>query len=194
MNYTVIYADPPWPYNDQMKGHPMSLDHEYPTQSIEWIASLPVSKLAARDSVLLLWVTSPHMPNGLQVMESWGFKYKTVGFCWVKIKQDGKSICTTLGRWTRGSIELCLLGVKGAPNKMRINKSIRQVVLAKRRGHSKKPTEIRKRIVDLFGDQKRIELFSRERVDGWDCFGNEGCENVVLKGGIWQNTETGETS
>ena len=78
-----------------------------------------------------------------------------------------------------GNVELCLLGVKGNPNSWRINKSIKQLVKAERTKHSKKPDEVRKRIVELLGtDKKRIELFAREKVDGWDTWGNE-CNNDI---------------
>ena len=170
--YQVIYADPPWAYNEKMVGHSFSLDHEYETQSKDWIANLPVGSIAADDSILFLWAVSPQLPEALQVMKAWGFKYTTVAFCWSKRTTGGKEV-SNLGRWTMGNVELCLLGVKGKPNKLRLDKSVKQLVVAERTKHSKKPDEVRRRIVQLFGDIPRIELFAREKTEGWDVWGNE---------------------
>lgn len=177
--YQVIYADPPWSYNDKMAGHSFSLDHEYDTQSKDWIEKLPVGSISADNSVLFLWAVSPQLPEALQVMKAWGFKYTTVAFCWSKRTTNGKEV-SNLGRWTMGNIELCLLGVKGRPNKLRLDKSVKQLVIAERTKHSKKPDEVRKRIVQLFGDLPRIELFAREKTEGWDIWGNELPNDVEL--------------
>ncbi len=83
--YEIIYADPPWSYNDEMSGHSFSLDHEYETQDIEWIKKLPVGEIADKDSVLLLWCVSPQLPEALEVIKAWGFKFTTIAFCWSKI-------------------------------------------------------------------------------------------------------------
>lgn len=170
--YKIIYADPPWAYNDKMAGHSFSLDHEYETQSKDWIAKLPVGSIADDNSVLFLWAVSPQLPEALQVMKAWGFKYTTVAFCWSKKTVNGKEV-SNLGRWTMGNVELCLLGVKGKPNGLRLDKSVKQLVVAERTKHSKKPDEVRRRIVQLFGDIPRIELFAREKPEGWDVWGNE---------------------
>lgn len=170
--YQIIYADPPWSYNDKMSGHSFSLDHEYETQSKQWISKLPVRDITEKDCCLFLWVTSPLLDEGIQVLQDWGFKYKTIAFVWSKYSKNGKEI-SNLGRWTMGNVELCILGVKGNPNKWRQDNSIKQLVKAERTKHSKKPDEVRKRIVQLLGDRPRIELFARERVDGWECWGNE---------------------
>jgi N6-adenosine-specific RNA methylase IME4 len=168
--YQIIYADPPWSYNDKMSGHSFSLDHEYITQSKDWISKLPVGSIAAVDSVLFMWAVSPQLPEALQVMSSWGFKYVTVAFCWSKHSKNGKKI-KNLGRWTMGNIEICLLGRKGKPQ--RICKNVYQLVEAERTKHSKKPEEVRDRIVSLMGDIPRIELFARQKTEGWDVWGNE---------------------
>jgi len=168
--YKIIYADPPWSYNDKMSGHSFSLDHEYQTQNKNWIAELPVNNIADKDSVLFLWAVSPQLPEALEVMKAWGFKYITVAFCWSKNHKSGKKV-SNLGRWTMGNVEICLLGRKGKPQ--RICKNIKQLVEAERTIHSKKPDEVRKRIVELIGDIPRIELFARNKTEGWDIWGNE---------------------
>ena len=101
--YSVIYADPSWRYSDRMSGHSFSLDHEYPTMRLEDIKALPVGDVAARDAAILMWVTSPMLPVGLEVMKSWGFNYVTVAFCWVKTHPSGKD-AVNLGRWTMGGM------------------------------------------------------------------------------------------
>ncbi len=170
--YEIIYADPPWSYNDKMAGHSFSLDHEYETQSKQWISKLPVRNISADTCCLFLWVTSPLLDEGIQVLQDWGFKYVTVAFCWSKYTKNGKLV-SNLGRWTMGNVELCLLGVKGKHNKWRQDNSIKQLVQAERTKHSKKPDEVRNRIVQLLGDRPRIELFAREKTEGWEVWGNE---------------------
>jgi len=170
--YQIIYADPPWSYNDKMAGHSFSLDHEYETQSKQWISSLPIREITEETCCLFLWVTSPLLDEGIKVLSDWGFKYKTVAFCWSKKTVTGKDV-SNLGRWTMGNVELCLLGVKGKPNGWRIDKSIKQLVRAERTKHSKKPDIVRDNIVKLLGDRSRIELFARQKTEGWDVWGNE---------------------
>lgn len=175
--YQIIYADPPWSYNDKMSGHSFSLDHEYETQSKYWIANLPVGGVADKDCVLFLWAVSPQLPEALEVMKAWGFKYITVAFVWSKNTVNGKKV-SNLGRWTMGNVEVCLLGRKGKPQ--RVCKNIKQLVEAERTVHSKKPDEVRKRIVELMGDIPRLELFAREQTEGWDVFGNEVENSIKL--------------
>lgn len=177
--YTVIYADPPWSYNDTMAGEFLSAEYQYKTQGLDWIKSLPVSDLSMPDSVLFLWMVSPLMPEALDVMNAWGFKYKTVAFCWNKTTVGDKWV-SNLGRWTMGNIELCLLGTRGHPK--RVDKTVKQQVIARRTVHSKKPGDVRERIEDLMGDVSRVELFARgdketdlfgrNKFDGWDVWGD----------------------
>ena len=169
--YQIIYADPPWSYNDKMSGHSFSLDHEYKTQSKNWIAELPVKDIAEKDCVLFMWAVSPLLPDALEVMKAWGFKYKTLAFCWIKKTKNGKQV-HNLGRWTMGGVELCLLGVKGHPQ--RKVKNIKQTFEALRTKHSQKPFEVRRFIEDLMGnDRTKIELFARQKTEGWDVWGDE---------------------
>lgn len=175
--YNIIYADPPWSYSDKMSGHSFSLDHEYVTQSKNWIAQLPVRKICEKDCVLFLWAVSPQLPVALEVMSAWGFKYVTVAFVWSKHHKSGKKV-SNLGRWTMGNVEMCLLGRKGKPQ--RVCKNIKQLVEAERTVHSRKPNEVRKRITELMGDLPCIELFAREKIAGWDVWGNEVESDIQL--------------
>ena len=138
---------------------------------IEEIRSLPVESIADDDCILFLWVTFPCLMEGLSVMKSWGFTYKTCGFNWVKRNKKSDTFFMGLGFWTRSNSEICLLGTKGRPK--RVSKAVAQVCDARIMEHSRKPDEIRDRIVELCGDVPRIELFARQKHEGWDCLGNE---------------------
>lgn len=165
--YQIILADPSWSYNDKMSGHTFSLENEYKTQNKQWISNLPIQKITDNNCCLFLWVTSPLLNEGIKVLETWGFKYKMIAFCWSKYTKN-KKLVSNLGRWTMGNIELCLLGTKGKPNYWRKDKSIKQLIQTERTKHSKKPNEVRKRIVRLLGNRLRIELFARQKIKGWD--------------------------
>ena len=171
--YQIIYADPPWLYNDVKGNDPAMGGKTYPCLTLEQIKSLSVSvtKLTTDNSVLFLWVTMPMLQEGLEVIRAWGFKYITCAFVWVKLNPSGVGIYSGLGHWVNGNAELCLFAKKGHPQ--RAAKNVKQIVLSARREHSRKPDEVRNRIVQLMGDLPRIELFAREKVEGWDCWGNE---------------------
>ena len=169
--HEIILADPPWNYKDKANAGKRGASHKYMTQSDNWIKNLPVEKIAADDAVLFLWVTMPFLPVGLEVMESWGFKFKTNAFTWVKTTKDGKGVKWGMGNWTRSNAELCLLGVRGKPK--RVDAGVHSLVLTTPGKHSEKPKEVHDRIVKLMGPLKRVELFARRREPGWKCWGNE---------------------
>lgn len=141
--YAVVYADPPWSYGDKgfgkrsddttIKGSFAPEAGRYPTMNLTSIMALPVKSIAAPDSALLLWATSPLLPEAFHVITAWGFKFKTVAFCWSKITTTGKEVAN-LGQWTMGNIELCLLATKGSP--ARLDRTVRQLVVAERTKHS----------------------------------------------------------
>ena len=172
--YSVILADPPWAYSHKHGAGPNSKPRggavvHYQVMDVDAIAALhPPS---GDDAVLLLWATFPHLPEALQVMDAWGFTYKTAAFVWVK-ETDKGSLFTGLGSYTRANAEVVLLGLKGK-GLPRIDRSVKQVILAPRGRHSEKPAEVRDRIVRLYGDVPRIELFARQRAQGWDSWGLE---------------------
>ncbi|WP_370802290.1 MT-A70 family methyltransferase [Eubacterium ventriosum] len=170
--YKIIYADPPWQYRVySKKGRGRSAENHYHTMNIDDIRLLPVGEIADDDCVLFLWITFPCLKEGISVMESWGFTYKTCGFNWVKKNKKKDTYFMGLGFWTRSNSEVCLIGTKGHPK--RVSKAVPQVCDARVMEHSRKPSEVRERIVELCGDVPRIELFARETVKGWDCFGDE---------------------
>ncbi len=171
--YEIIYADPPWKYHTYSeKGQGRGAEQHYPTMSLEEIKALPVPKICKKDAVLLLWVTSPCLLQGIELLSAWGFSYKTVAFTWMKQCKKSDNLFTGMGYYTRANAEYCLLGTRGKPLP-RVSHSVSSAVLSHIERHSKKPDEVRKRITDLFGDRPRIELFAREFGDGWDCWGNE---------------------
>lgn len=137
----------------------------------EEIAGLPISRISAENSVLFLWVTFPNLKEGINLFNDWGFAYKTLGFSWIKTNQKNGKPFFGIGYYAKSNCEVCLMGIKGriAP----ISNKISSCVISPRRQHSQKPDEVRNRIVELFGDKPRIELFARQQADGWDCWGNE---------------------
>lgn len=168
--YDVIYADPPWSYSN--KGLNGSADKHYSTMPVQDMAALPVESICKDNCILFMWMTYPMIKEGLWLMEKWGFKYKTIGFQWVKINRVNKKPFFGLGNWTRGNSEPCFIGIKGKIQ--RDCTSVRQVVLSEIEKHSKKPDEVRKRIEQLVGPNRhKIELFARDKNDGWDCWGHE---------------------
>jgi len=181
--YQIIYADPPWKYRVWCygTGSGRSSDQYYPTMELGDICSLPVREIADKDCILFLWATWPKLKEALQVIEAWGFEYKTDGFVWVKQNPSGKGFFCGLGYWTRKNTEFVLLATKGSPK--RINRSVREIVVSPRERHSQKPAEVRDRIVQLVGDLPRIELFAREKAEGWDVWGNEVESDIRLENG-----------
>lgn len=170
--YKIIYADPPWQYRVySQKGQGRSAENHYHTMNIKDIMALPVDKIADKDCILFLWITFPCLKEGIEVMERWGFKYKTCGFNWVKKNKKKNTYFMGLGFWTRSNSEVCLIGTKGQPK--RVSKSVSQICDARIMEHSKKPAEIRERIVELCGELPRVELFARDKVKGWDSLGDE---------------------
>lgn len=170
--YKIIYADPPWQYRVySKKGQGRSAENHYHTMNIKDIMALPVDKIADKDCILFLWITFPCLKEGIEVMERWGFKYKTCGFNWVKRNKKKNTYFMGLGFWTRSNSEVCLIGTKGQPK--RVSKSVPQICDARIMEHSKKPAEIRERIAELCGELPRVELFARDKVKGWDSLGDE---------------------
>ena len=170
--YNVILADPPWSFRAwSSKGMGRSAEQHYPTMRLEDIKALPVSDLAAGDCVLFLWATFPMLKEALEVIDTWGFTYKTVAFTWVKENRKSPGLFWGLGYWTRANAEVCLLATRGSPKRQ--SAAVHQDILSPIERHSKKPDAVRERIVALMGDVTRVELFARQETPGWDVWGNE---------------------
>lgn len=170
--YSIIYADPPWAFSAWSAKAQRHVTKHYSTMTIQEIMNLPVQEISADDAVLLMWATFPNLPLALATISAWGFTYKTSAFTWVKQNKKSPSLFWGMGYYTRSNTEVCLLATRGKPLKRQSHK-VHSVIISPVEEHSKKPEETRTRIVDLFGDLPRIELFARQRTDGWDCWGNE---------------------
>jgi site-specific DNA-methyltransferase (adenine-specific) len=169
--YNIIYADPPWKYGGGKDKNFQGLAvDQYPTMKVKEIAGLPIHNIAD-DAVLFMWTTYPQLEACFDVARSWGFKYRTAAFTWVKFNKN-KTPFFGLGFWTRSNAEICLIFTKGKYPR-RVNNTVSSVILSQREKHSKKPDVARERIVELMGDLPRIELFARQTAEGWDCWGNE---------------------
>lgn len=197
--YEIIYADPAWSYYNDMtvtpeqnkSGKGFMRKVPYPVMASEEIKQLPVKSISADDAVLLIWTTDYHLERAIAVINAWGFQYKTIGFAWQKTNKKGEPVCF-MGAYTlKTGIELCLLATRGKnAHKMVKKYGVRGRVESPREHHSKKPDEVRNRIVEMFGDRPRIELFARERHDGWDAWGNDVA--LVTANGKVQELSGGE--
>jgi len=178
--YSIIYADPPWEYEDKLLSKKVwgSVEKHYNTMSIEELCKLPVRGICEDNCMLFMWVTWPKLEEAFEVINSWGFKYRTVAFVWVKTF-NGR-VHRGMGRWTRSNSEICILAKKGIiPRK---SKRISQIVMQEVKGHSHKPDRVRRKITELVGELPRIELFARTKIPGWDTWGNdEKLENQPLE-------------
>ena len=168
--YNVIYADPPWRYNDRTCIG--TCEKQYETMKLEDIKNLPIKELCEKDCVLFLWTTYPKLKEALELIESWGFKYKSIAFQWIKLNKSGNGEFFGLGRWKRRHTEPCLLATKGKPS--RKNNTVSQLIKYPLGKHSAKPPITRDKIKELMGeDANCLELFARNNIEGWDCWGNE---------------------
>jgi N6-adenosine-specific RNA methylase IME4 len=179
-DFRVIYADPPWNFRTySSKGRGRCPDAHYDIMTLQDLKDMRVEidRYASPDCVLFLWATDPLLPQALDVIEAWGFAYKTVGFYWAKLNKRAPreqftmaSFFTGLGYWTRANAEMCLLATRGSPQ--RRSRSVKRLVIAPRREHSRKPDEIYERIESLM-DGPYLELFARQSRFGWRSVGDQ---------------------
>lgn len=173
-HFSSILADPPWRF--QNRTGKMAPEHRrlarYDTMSLEDIAALPVSSLAAETSHLYLWVPNALLPEGLRVMEAWGFQYKG-NIVWHKVRKDGGPDGRGVGFYFRNTTELVLFGVRGkeartlAPGRSQVN-----IIRTQKREHSRKPDELYK-IIEACSRGPYLELFARGTRPGWETWGNQ---------------------
>lgn len=177
--YQIIYADPPWKYNSRANHKTRfrgGAEGHYKLMTMEEIKALRISELADENCALFLWCTFPYLNEQIKLFEHWGFKYRTVGFTWVKTNPKNGKPFFGVGYYAKSNAEVCLLGIRG---KMKpIANNISSIIIAPRREHSRKPDEVGEKIVRLFGNLPRIELFARQKSEGWDVWGNE-VENSI---------------
>ena len=169
--YKILYADPPYYFKSySKKGENRNATKHYNCMEFNDILQLPINNIADVDCVLFIWVIDPFLERAFEIINKWGFKYKTVAFTWIK-QNKSSGFFTGLGYWTRANPEQCLLATKGNPK--RVSKAVKQLVIDVRREHSRKPDCVRDRIVELMVDLPRIELFDRQNFQGWDSWGDE---------------------
>lgn len=171
--YQIIYADPPWPIkwtNSNTKSGFKMLS--YPTMGIAEMCNLNVKSLADNGCKCFIWTTNGFMLEALHLMRAWGFQYEKL---WTWCKKTGA------GGHPRNATEHILEGTRGfiktiGPNELATNNWF----IASKGEHSRKPDEARKMIDRFYPNSKKIELFARQRVDGWDAWGNEVESDVTL--------------
>jgi N6-adenosine-specific RNA methylase IME4 len=172
--FGTILADPPWRFINRTGK--MAPEHRrlsrYQTMTTQEICALPVAQIAADPSHLYLWVPNALLVDGLRVMESWGFEYKS-NIVWHKIRKDGGSDGRGVGFYFRNVTEIILFGVRGknartlAPGRRQVN-----LIASRKREHSRKPDE-QYEVIEECSWGPRIELFSRGTRKGWSCWGNQ---------------------
>jgi len=177
--YQIIYADPPWKYKESWGNG--SNEHTYSTMTFEDIKRLPIKDKVADKAHLYLWVTNPFLSEGLELCRAWGFEYKTL-LTWIKTYKTGEPEMG-MGYYFRSATEHIIFGVRG---KMKIkNKTTRNIfnyINPQKLGfpHSTKPKEIKDLIVQWSGNLPRLELFARQKTNGWDVWGNEVESDITL--------------
>jgi N6-adenosine-specific RNA methylase IME4 len=181
-HFACVYIDPPWAYQIRSdKGLGRSAERHYSTMSLEGICELPVAEVCAKDSFCFLWITAPFLAQGhhVRVLEAWGFKPSSIAFAWVKTNSAERLakaetwdevMFSGMGFTTRQNLEVVVLGRRGSPK--RLDRSIRQVVVAPLLRHSEKPEEVARRI-ERFCDGPRLEVFARKTRPGWTSIGDE---------------------
>jgi len=168
--FDFIMADPPWRFQARSKKGvtSKSAGGQYRTMTIDAIKAMPIPEICQKDCLLWLWATNPMLPEALDVLAAWGFSFKTGGH-WCKTTRHGKLAFGT-GYILRCAGEPWLIGTRGRP---RTTRSVRSVIMAPIREHSRKPDEAFLEAEKLMPDANRLELFSRQQRPGWSAWGDE---------------------
>ncbi len=170
--YEIIYADPCWDYKGQTQHNGRGgvstggAKTHYPTLTLDELKELDVSSITDTNCLLFMWSSSPHLDQAIELGKHWGFAWATIGFVWDKLKVNP-------GFYTMSQCEMCLVFKKGKIPENRGARNVRQLIQEKRTRHSAKPQATRDRIVEMFPQHKKLELFARKKVKGWDVWGNE---------------------
>lgn len=180
--YQVILADPPWFYNNRKTGGERNDKTKFGGGARKHYSLMPdhelygmatfINHLSDARCALFLWATMPRLDFAVDLMRVWGFKYRTSAFTWVKSTKDGSSWKNGPGFYTASNTEIVLLGTKGCglkPTKAMVN----PIIMRPPGRHSEKPVEVVERINAMYPNYKKIELFARSRMPGWDAWGNE---------------------
>ena len=172
--FNVIYADPPWSFNSKKTGGSMKsgASQHYDVMSIEDLKSLPVEKLSSDNCLLVMWWVGAMPQEAINLVEAWGFKLKNMnGFVWNKLTVKGLPFFG-MGYYTRAGSESAIIAIKGKPDIK--SRSVRAVITSPVGKHSEKPNDFREAINELMGKEcPKIELFARQRHEGFESWGNE---------------------
>ena len=176
--FDILYVDPPWDYKGQLQHNGSggrdtggALKH-YPTVTVKQMSMWPVMDITNDNALLFMWSSSPHLDQAIDLGKNWGFQWATVGFVWEKKKVNP-------GFYTMSQCELCLVFKKGKIPKPRGSRNERQFLSEMRGRHSQKPNEIRNRIQKMFPDQKKLEMFARQKTKGWSVWGLESDDSLI---------------
>lgn len=180
--FATVLADPPWRFahrSGKVSPEHRRLDR-YDTMTLPELCALPVAQVAARDAHLYLWCPNALLPQGLRVMEAWGFRYVS-NLVWEKIRLDGAPDGRGVGFYFRNVTELLLFGVRGRlrtldPGRRQVN-----LVRTRKREHSRKPDEFSE-LIEACSPGPRLELFARYPREGWSAWGNESAPDVTPRG------------
>ena len=172
-DFGTILADPPWKFNNRTGK--VAPEHKrlfrYETMTNEEIIKLPVNEIAAEQSHLYLWVPNALVGLGLEVMEAWGFTYKT-NLIWYKVRKDGGPDRRGVGFYFRNVTEMVLFGVKGGMRTLKPGRTQPNLITARKREHSRKPNQLYD-IIEACSPGPYLELFARIPREGWRVWGNE---------------------
>jgi len=171
--FSTILVDPPWRF--QNRTGKMAPEHKrlhrYRTMSFDEIAALPVAVHASTPSHLYLWCPNALVKEALAIMEAWGFTYKT-NIVWFKVRKDGEPDGRGVGFYFRNVTEMLLFGVKGKMRTLNPGRRQTNIVVSRKQEHSRKPADVY-RIIKACSPSPYLELFARERIPGWTCWGDE---------------------
>tara|TARA_R110000823_G_scaffold66782_10_gene156050 strand:- start:214 stop:864 length:651 start_codon:yes stop_codon:yes gene_type:complete len=199
--YSILYMDPPWQYRDSMQNRgtiTSSAAQHYNTMSLAELKALDIRSISEKNCILFMWATGPQLDVAIELGISYGFKYKTLGFCWNKERKNP-------GAYTVSQCEFVLVFTRGSIPSPRGTRNERQYFCEKRTGrHSEKPHSVRAAIDRMFPqpEHARLELFARHNIPGWECWGNDpslinNIENNITESVIsshipdtYHNTET----
>ena len=176
--YTVL-ADPPWQF--QNRTGKMAPEHKrlnrYPTLSLEEIKAIPVQNVLQESAHLYLWVPNALLAEGLDVMQAWGFTYKT-NLIWYKVRKDGGPDRRGVGFYFRNVTEIILFGVKGKNARtLQPGRSQENIIISRKREHSRKPDEQYK-LIESCSPGPYLEMFARGPREGWSVWGNQAEEYI----------------
>jgi len=183
--YKVIYADPPWAFNNKKTGGSMKsgASQQYDVMSIEDMKQWDIPSICQDDCLLVMWYVGAMPKEVMELAEAWGFRVVNMnGFVWDKETKHGKDFFG-MGSITRASTESALVAVRGKTGNIIKDRSVRSRIRAKVGKHSEKPQAFREAIEKLCGDVPRLEMFARTQAPGWNVFGNqvEGSISIPFK-------------